>query len=678
MAALMSLAVRVGALSRRSCPDSSAWHRQDWAEGTNCSVVTFAGSATGDTPLSNPLWVDGLRMYANFTNEQGGLRLGPGNIGYVEVQISSPEADLKSHYRSLCASSDVDVLLAPIASDVATTVLADLKSCGCHKPFIATDTSDSLFQVDADTLWSVQGWNVTRNGGMAIDFLHSLGARTYVILLKARPEYEAIGAALSSAILSEHAGDSQLLASNRWHNGVSEINEIAIGLEAKQPDVFLAVGDLDMFEALLDDFKGQKYAPKAAVFMDGLAASSTMQQDSYTTPGCKRCLVYNQWMGTVPWSEEMRYGGHNNWTVYGDPYGDYSNGIDRRDQRYMGSASNFGTFARKWLKDAHSDVSEPDTYHAKAFASMLLLQMAVELAPGTEGRGLTREQIGQQTVMKEALLHLDVQTFWGRMKFRKNGFNEGFEMGFAQFQGHDTVPKLIGPASFRETAKAVYPAVWPCNLFDNCDITQGWSLWWVLGALLTGGLCVVLSYACYSRLKKNGILETVREVSFLQRRSVFETHSTESLLRQNNVSGNWYSAATEGAQSLEPSPDSAPPGFHVAFSARRLKHQSSRAAPVLFRDQNVSDLRPRNWRNNTIGKGSYGTVYRATWEGKDVAVKELKIPEDADGLTEREKVQFLQQAKELRDEFLKELKVSCDCTYTGHCMYKCLCERSSI
>ena len=67
------------------------------------------------------------------------------------------------------------------------------------------------------------------------------------------------------------------------------INELAIELESKGPDAFIGVGDLDMFESLLNEFKGQKYGPKAAFFMEGLAASSYMQQESYTTEGCSRC-----------------------------------------------------------------------------------------------------------------------------------------------------------------------------------------------------------------------------------------------------------------------------------------------------------------------------------------------------------------------------------------------------
>lgn len=664
---LVLAAVRVQA--QGVCPNRSspAFPRPPWSENASCSVITFAGMMTPGTPLQNPLWEDGLRMYANYTNAQGGLRLGKGQIGFVEVQLQEWDRkypklrDPVAYYGELCARADVDVLLAPVDSSVAADVLIHLMRLTCRKPFLAADTSEELFGLGASNLWSVEGWNATQKGGIAIEFLDSLGARTFAIVSKATDEYQDIAAALSTAIINnDHL---KLLDSRKWQSGASMINEIAIGLEAKQPDVFVAVGDLDMFESLLDEFKGQKYAPKAAVFMEGLAASPYMLEESYTTKGCRRCLVYNQWMGTVPWSEQMAYQGHNNWTaIQGDPYGDvdHSSGKDGRDQRYMGSAVNFGKSARKWLASAGSELRDPDAYHAKAFASMLLLQMAVELAG--DG-GLTRTQMGDPEVMRNASAQLDVQTFWGRMKLRADGFNEGFEMGIAQFQGHGTVPELVGPDVFRTTKKAVYPAVWPCNLYNTCDITEGWTLWEVLGALLLGATCVFIGHLCYVRERSGrGLINALKP--FLQRDDVFNSRNTDSLLQDFNASGKWYGAANVSEAPLDPAPDSAPP--NRAEQTRKLRKQLS-SAPVLFRDQNIEELRPRNWRDRQIGKGSYGTVYRATWQGKEVAVKELKIPDETAGLTEGEKEAFRRQAKELRAEFLKELKVSCDCKW-GRCL----------
>ena len=100
-------------------------------------------------------------------------------------------------------------------------------------------------------------------------------------------------------------------------------------------------------------------------------------------------------------------------------------------------------------------------------------------------------------------------------------------------------------------------------------------------------------------------------------------------------------------------------------STRQLRRQAS-PAKVLFRDEHVKDLKPRGsgrvekWREQHIGKGSYGTVYRATWKGKEVAVKELQVPEETPGMTDKEREVFVKKAHELRDEFIKELKVSCD------------------
>jgi ABC-type branched-subunit amino acid transport system substrate-binding protein len=669
---LLALMVAVAeAQDRAPCPPAEVFPRADWAAGANCTVITFAGSISTATPVQNPLWVEGLRMYANFTNGQGGLRLGKGHIGYVEIQITDlassyyPNPTAKDHYEGLCKDDSVDVLLGPISSNVARDVLVDLKSNTCPKPFVVADTSEQLFQLDADTLWSVEGWNATQKGDAPIKFLHTLGARTYAIVTQGTAAYEDMANALRNAIYSYT--DTRLLDSVKWTGGVSMINELAIELESKVPDAFIGVGDLDMFESLLNEFKGQKYGPKAAFFMEGLAASAYMQQESYLTKGCSRCVVYNQWMGTVPWSEQMPYYGRNNWTAIqeGDPYGDRGSGssADRRNQRYIGSAADFGKLARTWLSAAHSRLSQPDAYHAKAFASLLMLQMALELAPDGNG-GLALEKLRQPQEMRKAKVALDVNTFWGRIKLRRDGFNEGFRMGIAQFQKHDPVPNLVGPAaSFSSTtAEALYPAVWPCNLYDTCDITEGWSLWEVLGALLLGAVGVLVSIGCYLKVRSGpgGLMGTLRQISFLSRESLYNT-TTDHLLAEAGVSATWYTAANAGDSALDPAPDGVPPGIMVdTGDTRMLKHQRS-PAPVLFRDQHIGDLRPKTWRDQRIGKGSYGTVYRATWKGKDVAVKELKVPEEPSDLSSREKEVFIQQAKDLRDEFLKELKVSCDC-----------------
>lgn len=48
----------------------------------------------------------------------------------------------------------------------------------------------------------------------------------------------------------------------------------------------------------------------------------------------------------------------------------------------------------------------------------------------------------------------------------------------------------------------------------------------------------------------------------------------------------------------------------------------------MFTDVHLRELEPAAWREDMVGKGSYGVVYRATWRGQQVAVKELKVPDE--------------------------------------------------
>ena len=59
-----------------------------------------------------------------------------------------------------------------------------------------------------------------------------------------------------------------------------------------------------------------------------------------------------------------------------------------------------------------------------------MFQMAVELAPKAHGYGLSLAEIsGNHTAVSEAMLSLNADTFWGRLKLNHKGWNEGFQMG---------------------------------------------------------------------------------------------------------------------------------------------------------------------------------------------------------------------------------------------------------
>ena len=70
------------------------------------------------------------------------------------------------------------------------------------------------------------------------------------------------------------------------------------------------------------------------------------------------------------------------------------------------------------------------------------------------------------------------------------------------------------------------------------------------------------------------------------------------------------------------------------------------------------------WKRQEIGKGTYGTVFRASWRGVDVAVKELALPEmpkNTSGRNSETALSSLRRKLEAaRDDFVKEIEVCCD------------------
>eukprot|EP01045_Picozoa_sp_COSAG04_P039274 COSAG04_NODE_10925_length_743_cov_1.178571_2_plen_150_part_01 len=124
----------------------------------------------------------------------------------------------------------------------------------------------------------------------------------------------------------------------------------------------------------------------------------------------------------------------------------------------------------------------PTYYHAKAAASLLMYQMAVELAPGVDGYGLEFSQLKGRGDIQTAMKKLDVETFWGPINQTSTfdghvdgnmlrGWNAGYQIGIGQFQENATAPTLVEfPGKHR---RPIYPARWP----DWCLVTglRGWS-----------------------------------------------------------------------------------------------------------------------------------------------------------------------------------------------------------
>ena len=103
----------------------------------------------------------------------------------------------------------------------------------------------------------------------------------------------------------------------------------------------------------------------------------------------------------------------------------------------------FGSTAEFYKEFVARTKSDPDYVHASSAAALIALQMAIEKA-GSIDKDKVRAQLAT----------LDVQTFYGPIKFGANGMNQGRDLPIVQVQGGKVV--VLFPEAIKQgTLQAV-------------------------------------------------------------------------------------------------------------------------------------------------------------------------------------------------------------------------------
>ena len=676
---------------RLPCPPPDASFPQP--HGTTCQVVNIGGAIAtlADDAQVQEIhpWKAGLEMYADHVNSLGGLRMRSGQVGYLNVtlQILSAEADkfdFTFSYFRICSDPTVDIMLAPIDAGTAVAVLAQLqskwddRSSGCsRKPILSPAVASDMFDKGYKNVFSV--YSLPRLWAReSIDFLHSRGARSFAIA----GQQSAADRTLEASLADRFRGyDDTTLGMH----ALAQRNELSItqnvdGALRSRPDVLVGLGDVSTLRLLVKAVAEHEFTPKAAFFINELSMPLSYRSGSEVSARWQ----YDQWMGTIAWTVDMHYDGQRDWSGYLDRYLDRNTtqgGVDKRWSRYLGSAQSFGTYAGAQLG------TEPDFYHAHAAATLMMLHQAVELAPETDGWGLQFSDLSNVVTMRKAFLSLNVSSFFGLVHLNETGWNDGFVMGIGQFQGtsRETMPRLVGPDSCLGpdvVGNVTYPAAWDCHVTNTCpvvappgifkDMTQGQM------AVTLGCVVVLLAVvaACVCMCCRSGKNRDVQP-NVLRESIIGGAESMPAaMLAQKDVNARWVAATTQLQNSTAQSPvltvntvgrtNSAQfmssPMTPGSGGRRQLRNQSAQLLTVMFTKDHIRELEPGNngWRDQILGTGSFGNVYRAVWRGVDVAVKVLQLPAEPEGTSEAARRALVERVTVIRDDFVNEVEICCD------------------
>ena len=82
---------------------------------------------------------------------------------------------------------------------------------------------------------------------------------------------------------------------------------------------------------------------------------------------------------------------------------------------------------------------------------------------------------------------------------------------------------------------------------------------------------------------------------------------------------------------------------------------------VMFSNSHLHELKPDSWHDQVLGQGASGTVYRATWRGVDVAIKETTLPTLGKGKhNARAREVLKQKVQKITENYIREVELCVD------------------
>ena len=366
--------------------------------------IGAALSETGRFAAEGKAVRQGYDTWLRWVNEEhGGIRVGDGRYR-AEIVYLDDESDpdrIGDLIERLIDEDQVDFLLGPYSSTLTGPASAAAETHGVIM-VEGNGASDGLFERGYRNLFyvGVVASDYTRS---SIELLAEQGARTAVVAYEDTPFATSVAEGAQRHL---EANGVEVLAMERYPVGVDNVDDLMTEFAAIEPDIFVGGGHYDDAVLFLQSAAEQGFGPDAMLITVGPANPQLISDIGSGADGV---------LGPTAWEPVMSYEGES-----------------------FGTASVYAdTYEGLW--------GEPPIYQAAgSTAAALALHRAIEAAGSLD-----------TDAVRDALRALEIDTFYGPIRFDERGVNVAKPMGIVQVQDGRIV--VVAPTAAAEGA-LVYPA----------------------------------------------------------------------------------------------------------------------------------------------------------------------------------------------------------------------------
>jgi branched-chain amino acid transport system substrate-binding protein len=356
----------------------------------------------GDTRNGYTLWLEWVN------EEHGGINVA-GTCYRAEIIFYDDESDADTVSlltERLIIEDEVDFILGPYSSGLTqvASVITERENIIMVE---GNGASDSLFERGFQNLFAVltPGTFYTRSG---IEMAYELGARTGVIAYEDEPFSTSV--AEGAAQWMEEL-DMEVLAMEPYPAEVGDVSGMFTNFRELDPDLFVGGGHFNDAVLFISTAKELGFNPGAFLITVGPSNPTFVEE-----MGLDAEFIW----GASQWESSLSY-----------------------EDEYFGTAAEY---AERY--EERYDIA-PSYQAAESTATALALHIAIESAGSLE-----------TDAVRQALLDLDVETFYGPINFDETGKNVGKPMVTIQIQDGEIL--VIAPED-----AAVTEPIWPAPAWDE-------------------------------------------------------------------------------------------------------------------------------------------------------------------------------------------------------------------